>query len=151
VQHRYPIFLREGHAQRRDLRKQITYLDRLFLLFDVVNEPHRHRYVYWSWACDHYVVLKIWSTGLIALRIWRVNKLSVRLGASSLMPVILVIIESGAIYSATLTALLALYLSQSWVQYVLLDAVREVVSITVNSKSDPYSTQISSIVVCIEM
>lgn len=35
----------------------------------------------------------------------------------------LLVIESGAIYSATLTTLLILYKTQSWFQYVLLDAV----------------------------
>lgn len=40
------------------------------------------------------------------------------------MPVLLVIVESGAIYSATLTTLLVTYLTNSWAQYLLLDSVR---------------------------
>src|SRR5882762_3790394 len=71
----------------------------------------------------------MWGIGLIAIRIWRVNKLSMSVGASSLMPVLLVIIESGAIYSAALTTVLATYLAQSRVQYILADAVRQVISL----------------------
>jgi len=70
----------------------------------------------------------MWGIGLIAIRIWRVNKLSMSLGASSLMPVMLVIIESGAIYSAALTYALATYFARSWVEYILVDAVRGVIS-----------------------
>jgi len=60
------------------------------------------------------------------------------IGASSLVPVMLIIIESGAIYCATLTALLATYLAQSWVQYVLVDSVREAISTIDGAKSDCY-------------
>jgi hypothetical protein len=64
---------------------------------------------------------------LIAVRIWRINELSMVVGSSSLMPVLLVIVESGAIYSAALAALLATYLANSRVQYILVDAVREAI------------------------
>ncbi|CAL1707855.1 unnamed protein product [Somion occarium] len=68
-------------------------------------------------------------TGLLAFKIWRVNKLSTRVGATNLMPVLLVVVESGAIYSATLITLLATYLAGSWAQYLLLDAVSPMVGI----------------------
>ena len=60
------------------------------------------------------------------------------IGASSLMPVMLVIVESGAIYCAMLTALLATYLVQSWGQYILVDSVREAISATDSRESDRY-------------
>jgi hypothetical protein len=82
----------------------------------------------------------------VAIRIWRANKLSMHIGASSLIPVLLVIIESGAIYSATLTTLLCTYLTHSLAQYVLENAVREVFSTAGKRKSDRHS-QISSNVV----
>ena len=41
----------------------------------------------------------------------------------SYRPIIFLVIESGAVYSATLMALLILYKQSSWFQYVLLDAV----------------------------
>lgn len=43
---------------------------------------------------------------------------------SSYRPIVLLIIESGAVYSFTLMTLLILYKQHSWFQYVLLDAVR---------------------------
>jgi hypothetical protein len=36
----------------------------------------------------------------------------------------LVVIESGAIYSCTLIALLICYLAESWAQYLVLDSVK---------------------------
>lgn len=52
-------------------------------------------------------------------RIWRVNmQTSKTLGASSLWPVVVIILESGAIYSSTLLLLLVTYLSNSQSQYI---------------------------------
>ena len=93
----------------------------------------------------------MWHIGLIAIRIWRVNKLSMSVGASSLMPVMLVIIESGAIYSAALITGLATYIAKSQVQYILADAVREVISSIMDTKIYRCGAQISSIVVCTKM
>ena len=41
-------------------------------------------------------------------------------------PIVFLVLESGAVYSATLLALLILYKTGSWFQYVLLDAVRRI-------------------------
>ncbi len=41
----------------------------------------------------------------------------------SYRPIIFLVLESGAVYSATLATLLILYKAGSWFQYVLLDAV----------------------------
>ncbi|KDQ49552.1 hypothetical protein JAAARDRAFT_186972 [Jaapia argillacea MUCL 33604] len=69
-------------------------------------------------------------TGLVAARVWKINKMSERVGTANLMPVLLVIVESGAIYSATLLTLLFTYVADSWAQYLLLDAVSPIVGIT---------------------
>ncbi len=45
-------------------------------------------------------------------------------GGRNLRPVLLLVVESGAVYSATLLTLLVLYKTESWFQYVLLDVVR---------------------------
>ncbi|KAJ3896862.1 hypothetical protein GG344DRAFT_84992 [Lentinula edodes] len=61
-------------------------------------------------------------TALVAYRIWYVNRAVMNFTHHSWNPVMLLVIESGAIYSATLLSLLILYKAESWFQYVLLDA-----------------------------
>ena len=61
---------------------------------------------------------------LIAAKIWKINSFSSQIVGHSLTPVMLVVIESGAIYSCTLIALLGCYLTNSWAQYLLLDLVK---------------------------
>ncbi|KAF9478003.1 hypothetical protein BDN70DRAFT_880537 [Pholiota conissans] len=68
-------------------------------------------------------------TALVAYRIWYINIRSVSFSGKSLRPIMLLVIESGAIYSATLTSLLILYKTQSWFQYVLLDAISAIVGL----------------------
>jgi len=61
---------------------------------------------------------------LIAVQIWKINSFSSQFAGHSLTPVMLVVIESGAIYSCTLIALLGCYLTSSWAQYLILDSVK---------------------------
>lgn len=61
---------------------------------------------------------------LIAVKVWKINSFSSRFIGRSLTPVMLVVIESGAIYSCTLIALLVSYLTKSWAQYLILDWVK---------------------------
>ncbi|KAJ3920432.1 hypothetical protein F5877DRAFT_89463 [Lentinula edodes] len=61
-------------------------------------------------------------TALVAYRIWYINRAVINFTHHSWNPVVLLVIESGAIYSATLLSLLILYKAESWFQYVLLDA-----------------------------
>ncbi|KAF8974273.1 hypothetical protein BDZ97DRAFT_1911473 [Flammula alnicola] len=68
-------------------------------------------------------------TTLVAYRIWYINRKSISFSEQSLRPIMLLVIESGAIYSATLTALLILYKTQSWFQYVILDAISPIVGL----------------------
>lgn len=63
-------------------------------------------------------------TGLVAFRIWWLNRSIMAFLNHSYYPIMFLVLESGAVYSATLTALLILYKTGSWFQYVLLDAVR---------------------------
>ncbi|KAF9653987.1 hypothetical protein BDM02DRAFT_3107169 [Thelephora ganbajun] len=69
----------------------------------------------------------IFCTSLIAVKIWKINSFSSQFVGHSLTPVMRVVIESGAIYSCTLTALLVCYLTKSWVQYLILDSVSPIV------------------------
>jgi len=68
-------------------------------------------------------------TALVAYRIWVINRRAISFSEHSLRPIMLLVIESGAIYSATLTTLLILYKVKSWFQYVLLDAVSPIVGL----------------------
>jgi len=69
-------------------------------------------------------------TGLVAFKLWDVNRQVQYFGVNhSFNPIILLVIESGAIYSATLMTLLILYKTESWFQYVLLDAISPIVGL----------------------
>jgi len=72
-------------------------------------------------------------TALVAFRIWNINRQNFLAVGHSLRPVMLLVIESGAIYSATLLTLLILYKANSWFQYVLLDAVSPIVGLVFSS------------------
>lgn len=74
----------------------------------------------------------LFVAALIAGRIWWVQRKITGLkaggkGRGSLAPAIIVIVESGAIYSVCLILLLSFYLSGIYAQYILLDAVQQVV------------------------
>ena len=66
---------------------------------------------------------------LVAYRIWEINRAHVFTGFRhrNLRPVLVLIVESGALYSSTLLVLLVLYNVGSWFQYVVLDAVSAIV------------------------
>jgi len=68
-------------------------------------------------------------TGLIAYRFWYINRKTLMPISDHTRSIWLLIIESGAIYSATLMTLLILYKSESWFQYVILDAVSPIVGL----------------------
>ena len=61
---------------------------------------------------------------LIAVKIWKINSFSSQFVGRSLTPVMLVVIESGAIYSCTLITLLACYVARSWARFLVMDSVR---------------------------
>lgn len=64
-------------------------------------------------------------TGLVAVKIWHINRQVMNFVNHSFYPIVLLVVESGAVYSVTLLALLILYKTESWFQYVLLDAVSQ--------------------------
>lgn len=66
-------------------------------------------------------------TCLIAGRIWWINRSMT--GSRNLIPVIMMIVESGAIYSVSLITLLSVYLSGSVFQYAILDAITPIIAI----------------------
>ncbi|KDQ26468.1 hypothetical protein PLEOSDRAFT_159616 [Pleurotus ostreatus PC15] len=70
-------------------------------------------------------------TSLVAFRIWHNMKRESAVfgGGRNLRPVLFLVVESGAVYSATLLALLVLYKTESWFQYVLLDVVSPIVGL----------------------
>ncbi|KAE9411495.1 hypothetical protein BT96DRAFT_983229 [Gymnopus androsaceus JB14] len=68
-------------------------------------------------------------TALVAYRIWYVNRSVISFSNHSWSPVMLLVVESGAIYSVTLLSLLILYKTESWFQYVLLDAISPIVGL----------------------
>lgn len=55
-------------------------------------------------------------TALVAYRVWAINRKHVSFRGRKLRPLMLLIVESGAIYSATLMVLLILYNVDSWFQ-----------------------------------
>ncbi|TBU45887.1 hypothetical protein BD309DRAFT_955294 [Dichomitus squalens] len=73
------------------------------------------------------------STTLLAFKIWTVTRRSAQYRSSSfLTPVLWVIIESGAIYSMTITAALISFVVKSNGVYVLLDMISPIISIVFN-------------------
>jgi len=70
-------------------------------------------------------------TTLVGYRVWRINKKGIGFSSSHrrLRSVMVLIVESGAVYSAALMALLILYEADSWFQYVVLDAITPTVGI----------------------
>ncbi|KAF7320492.1 hypothetical protein HMN09_00132700 [Mycena chlorophos] len=72
------------------------------------------------------------STLLIAARIWLIDRSTgntAKVFGRRLGPAILIIVESGAIYSVALVILLALYVNNSYAQYILLDAEVQIVGV----------------------
>jgi len=68
-------------------------------------------------------------TCLIAGRIWSINRENRGSGSRNLLPVVIIIVESGAIYSVSLIALLVVFLAGSWFQYAIMDAVTPIIAI----------------------
>lgn len=64
------------------------------------------------------------SLVLIALKIWLTERqTSAVFRSRSALSVAIIVVESGAIYSIALLTVLALFLANSWAQYIVLDMV----------------------------
>lgn len=105
-------------------------MDRVVFFSDYCHEFHMYWYVVEHTHLPHYSHLFAFIclfTALIAGRVWwiqrKLQKTGVAVVGRDLTPALIVVIESGAIYSACLIILLALYLSGSFAQYILLDGV----------------------------
>ncbi|KAH8079073.1 hypothetical protein BXZ70DRAFT_652915 [Cristinia sonorae] len=74
------------------------------------------------------------ATSLLAYRIWTVNRRSSSYSPAGnrLIPMLIVVLESGAIYSMTITAALVTFLVNSPGNYVILDLISPVISIVFN-------------------
>jgi len=73
------------------------------------------------------------STSLLAYRIWSVKRRSSKFfGSSRLSPVLRVVLESGALYSLTITAALITFVTKSNGVYVVLDMISPIISIVFN-------------------
>ncbi|KAF7796496.1 hypothetical protein EIP86_007674 [Pleurotus ostreatoroseus] len=72
----------------------------------------------------------IFATAIIAWNIWYVNhRVSGLLGDSKLWPVVLIVVESGAVYAFVLLLLTAFYTSDNNAQFIVLDAVSPIIGI----------------------
>ncbi|KAJ7090368.1 hypothetical protein B0H15DRAFT_938978 [Mycena belliarum] len=71
------------------------------------------------------------ATTLLAYRLWSINRSvgRARLGGSLTLPVLLVVVDAGALYSITLLAALICFVFKSNGQYVVLDMVTPIISI----------------------
>ncbi|THU91644.1 hypothetical protein K435DRAFT_780608 [Dendrothele bispora CBS 962.96] len=72
------------------------------------------------------------STGILAFKIWSVNKRSAqyRVSTGLLGPVFRVVIDSGILYSVTLTVTLITFVSRSNSQYICLDMLMPIIAIS---------------------
>ena len=88
---------------------------------------------YW----DSISFINFMYSALIAFRIWSVDRASgkYRETKSTLKPVLAIVIESGAIYSASLMILLVIYFSHSWAYFILPQAVSSFRNFTNHSNS----------------
>ncbi|KZO89950.1 hypothetical protein CALVIDRAFT_569503 [Calocera viscosa TUFC12733] len=69
-------------------------------------------------------------TSLIVYRIWRVSKSTVGAAVGDLWPIISIIVESGAVFVATIFIFLMTYVTSSNSQYVLLESINPMIGIT---------------------
>ncbi|KAI0324589.1 hypothetical protein GY45DRAFT_1288654 [Cubamyces sp. BRFM 1775] len=67
---------------------------------------------------------------LLGYKIWITNRRTSRMRQGSLLPVVRVIADAGLLYSVTLTAALACFVQKSNGQYIVLDIVTPIISIT---------------------
>ncbi|KAL1730850.1 hypothetical protein EV714DRAFT_283770 [Schizophyllum commune] len=72
------------------------------------------------------------ATAILAYRLWSAERGSHvwRSGRSSIRPVLLIVVDAGVLYSVTLFCALILFVSQSRAQYVVLDMITPIISIS---------------------
>jgi len=86
-----------------------------------------------QWVASFFATTLITNGGctiLIALKIWLTERqTSAVFRSRSALSVAIMIVESGAIYSIALVTVLALFLANSWAQYIVLDMVIQLTGI----------------------
>jgi len=90
-----------------------------------------------NWITTFYsvaVAQNIITTGLMSFRLWQVERTSsqYRLGSGNFLPVLLILVESAALYLFVEILLLSLYAVNYNAQYILLECVTPIVGITFN-------------------
>ncbi|KAJ8584963.1 hypothetical protein M405DRAFT_695926, partial [Rhizopogon salebrosus TDB-379] len=89
-----------------------------------------------KWVISAYTMAlatNVIATSILALKLWLVYRRSskIRVTRSQIYPVLLIVMESGALYSVSLVAMLATYLSSSPdSSYIVLDMICQIVPIT---------------------
>ncbi|KDQ18747.1 hypothetical protein BOTBODRAFT_520017 [Botryobasidium botryosum FD-172 SS1] len=84
------------------------------------------------WITSYFAITlttNVMCTGLLAYRIWNINRGQGGAGGRDLSSLVVIVVESGAIYSSALIALLTLYVLGNNGQYVVLDAVNPIIGI----------------------
>ncbi|OAX31372.1 hypothetical protein K503DRAFT_727879 [Rhizopogon vinicolor AM-OR11-026] len=78
------------------------------------------------------LITNLIATSTLAFKLWLVHRRSsgIRTTKSQVYPILLVIIECGALYSMALLTLLVTYLSESFSSYVVLDMMCQIIPIT---------------------
>ncbi|KAJ6586121.1 hypothetical protein B0H19DRAFT_1250844 [Mycena capillaripes] len=82
-------------------------------------------------------IVNVGSTCLITYRIWVVNRKAKTFNAGTLLPVAVVIVESGMVYAMFVVTLLALFLRNSDSEKPATRVVRDSVEMTDNRESSP--------------
>ncbi|THH03147.1 hypothetical protein EW146_g10498, partial [Bondarzewia mesenterica] len=72
----------------------------------------------------------LFCTMLLAFRIWQINSRVKKHSGSSLMPVIVIIVDAAALYSVTLLSALLCFVNHTNGQYIVWDMVTPIISIT---------------------
>ncbi|KAF7308929.1 hypothetical protein MKEN_01093400 [Mycena kentingensis (nom. inval.)] len=87
------------------------------------------RFVAAFYACS--LTCNLLSTGMLAYRLWEVNRnaTSTRIGQSTILPVLSIILDAGALYSFALICSLAVYLSDSPASFITVDLLSPTISI----------------------
>ncbi|KIJ62326.1 hypothetical protein HYDPIDRAFT_94799 [Hydnomerulius pinastri MD-312] len=78
------------------------------------------------------IITNLLSTGLLAYKLWTTDRrtASIRTSRSHLRPILRVVLDAGMIYSVTLLAAFSCYLAESNGEFVVLDMISPIISIT---------------------
>ncbi|OJA12826.1 hypothetical protein AZE42_04237 [Rhizopogon vesiculosus] len=88
-----------------------------------------------KWVISFYstaLATNVLATSILALKLWLVHRrsLGVQMTRSRVYPILLIIIECGALYSMSLVTMLASYLAASNSAYIVIDMIGQIIPIT---------------------